>query len=193
MQEENKIGTEEELKTEETVEETSDTESTVSAPEKENEKDKKKKVKKLESELVAAKEALALAEDKYLRTLAEYDNFRKRTAKEREGLYADACSDVVKNLLPVLDSLDRASTMEGDGEQMRQGLQIVRKSFAEAFEKLGVTEMECLGQQFDPNLQNAVLHIEDEAYGESEIVEVLMKGYQKGDKIIRHPMVKVAN
>ena len=192
MQEEIKNGVNEESAAEHTEEVVSENAETTDA-EKGNEKDKKKKVKKLEGELAAAKEALASAEDKYLRVLAEYDNFRKRTAKERDELYTNACNDVIKSLLPVLDSLDRASTMEGDGEQMRQGLQIIRKSFAEAFEKLGVTEMECLGQQFDPNLQNAVLHVDDEAYGESEIIEVLMKGYQKGDKIIRHPMVKVAN
>lgn len=193
MQEEIKNGTNEESAAEEsTVDVATDTTETADA-EKGNEKDKKKKVKKLESELADAKEALASAEDKYLRVLAEYDNFRKRTAKERDELYTNACNDVIKSLLPILDSLDRASTMEGDGDQMRQGLQIIRKSFAEAFEKLGVTEMECLGQQFDPNLQNAVMHVEDDAFGEGEIVEVLMKGYQKGEKIIRHPMVKVAN
>lgn len=192
MQEEKNIGTEE-LETTETVTEATDTETTASAPEKDGEKDKKKKTKKLESELLAAKEALAATEDKYLRILAEYDNFRKRTQKEREGLYADACNDVLKTLLPVLDSLDRAAAMTGDGEQMHQGLEITRKSFIDALTKLGVTEIECLGQQFDPNLHNAVFHVEDEAYGENEIVEVLMKGYARGEKIIRHPMVKVAN
>ena len=192
MQEEKNIGVEE---TEENVaaSDSANTDTTASATEKDGEKDKKKKVKKLESELAAAKEALAASEDKYIRILAEYDNFRKRTQKERDELYAGACSDVLKNLLPVLDSLDRAVAMTGDGEQMHQGLEITRKSFIDALTKLGVTEMECLGQQFDPNLQNAVLHIDDEAYGENEIVEVLMKGYAHGDKIIRHPMVKVAN
>lgn len=192
MQEEKNIGVEE---AEENVaaSDSANTDTTASATEKDGEKDKKKKVKKLESELAAAKEALAASEDKYIRILAEYDNFRKRTQKERDELYAGACSDVLKNLLPVLDSLDRAVAMTGDGEQMHQGLEITRKSFIDALTKLGVTEMECLGQQFDPNLQNAVLHIDDEAYGENEIVEVLMKGYAHGDKIIRHPMVKVAN
>ena len=163
----------------------------------------KKKVKKLESELTEVKKALAekdtaLAElnETHLRLAAEYDNFRKRSAKEREGIYTDACSDVLTQILPVLDTLERAAqySTEADAETpMGKGLALTLKSFSETLTKLGVTEIEALGKTFDPNLHNAVMHVDDEAAGEGEIVEVFMKGYAKGDKVLRYSMVKVAN
>lgn len=152
----------------------------------------KKKIKKLEADL---EEATRLAEEineKYMRMLAEYDNFRKRSAKEREGVYADACTDVLTSILPVLDNLERAEGCK-DAEGLSKGLELTLKSFRETLEKLGVTEIEALGKTFDPNVHNAVFHVDDETFGENEIVEVLMKGYTKGDKVIRYAMVKVAN
>ena len=166
-------------------------------------KNDKKKLKKLEAELAEVKKALsekdagfAELNETYLRLAAEYDNFRKRSAKEREGIYTDACSDVLTQILPILDTLERAagfSTEEDAETPMGKGLALTLKSFSETLSKLGVTEIEALGKPFDPNLHNAVMHVEDENAGEGEIVEVFMKGYAKGDKVLRYSMVKVAN
>ena len=160
-------------------------------------KAEKKKQKKLETELLAREkeleaktEALTACEDKYMRMMAEYDNFRKRSAKEKEAVYADAYSDCIANLLPILDNLERASGSD-NLEAVKKGLELTAKAFGEALEKMGVSEVET--KTFDPNLHNAVMHVEDEAYGESEIIEVYQKGYAKGDRVIRYAMVKVAN
>lgn len=159
----------------------------------------KKKTKKLESQIAELQKQLeeaavaaAAANDKYLRMIAEYDNFRKRSVKERESCYADAHADAVTAMLPILDNLERASSFT-DTVAVAQGVVMILKSFNETFEKLGVKEIESLGKTFDPNFHNAVMHIDDEKYGENEIVEVLQKGYVKGDKVIRYAMVKVAN
>ena len=149
-------------------------------------------IAEMEKKIEAAEAEIADAKDKYLRTLAEYDNFRKRSAKEREGIYADATMDTLATILPILDNLERASQYK-EAETVAKGVEMILKSFNDTFEKLGVKEIESLGKTFDPNLHNAVMHIEDENYGENEIVEVLMKGYIKGDKVIRYAMVKVAN
>ena len=143
-----------------------------------------------EAELAAAAEALAACEDKYMRMMAEYDNFRKRSAKEKEAVWADAYSDCIANLLPILDNLERASGSD-NLEAVRKGLEMTVKAFDDTMKKMGVTEIET--KIFDPNLHNAVMHVEDDAFGESEIVEVFQKGYCKGDKVIRYAMVKVAN
>ena len=157
----------------------------------------KKKMKKLEAEVLelqkqaAAREEEAKAcEDKYLRMMAEYDNFRKRSAKEKEGVYADAYADCIASILPILDNLDRASKSE-NFEAVKKGLEMTVKAFDDALAKMGITEIET--KTFDPNLHNAVMHVDDESLGESEIVEVFQKGYAKGDKVIRYAMVKVAN
>ncbi len=176
--------------TEETVENTA-------ATEEKTEKSEKKKLKKteaaladLQKQLDAKTEACKACEDKYLRMMAEYDNFRKRSAKEKEGVYADAYSDCIANILPILDNLERASRSE-NFEAVKKGLEMTVKAFDDAMSKMGVCEIET--KTFDPNLHNAVMHIEDESLGESEIVEVFQKGYTKGDKVIRYAMVKVAN
>ena len=187
--------------TEETVEET------VSEATEEEVQEKKpaekKKVKKLEAEIEAlAKEKAALEtslaeeNDKYTRLFAEYDNYRKRSAKEREGVYTDAYVDAIKDVLPVLDNMERAlqyrDAQSGD-DNMAKGLEMIMKSFADALTKMGVTEIAALGEPFDPNRHNAIMHVDDEQYGEGEIVEVFMKGYIKGEKVLRYSMVKVAN
>ena len=161
------------------------------------EKSDKKKMKKLEAEIAdlkkiveAKSEALSAGEDKYLRMMAEYDNFRKRSAKELEGRYTEAYGDCVANILPILDNLERASKSE-NFEAVKKGLEMTAKAFEDAMTKMGITEIET--KTFDPNLHNAVMHVEDEAYGEGEIVEVFQKGYVKGDRVIRYAMVKVAN
>jgi len=165
---------------------------------KESKADKKKskkletQVEELQKQLEEAAIAASAANDKYLRMIAEYDNFRKRSVKERELCYADAHADAVTAMLPILDNLERAVSYT-DAEAVAQGVTMILKSFNETFEKLGVKEIESLGKTFDPNFHNAVMHIDDEQYGENEIVEVLQKGYVKGDKVIRYAMVKVAN
>lgn len=156
------------------------------------EKGDKKKIKALEEELEAVKKQAEETNEKYLRMLAEYDNFRKRSAKERETIYGDAYTDALTSVLPVLDNLERAEGCT-DAEGFSKGLELTLKSFRETLEKMGVKEIEAMGKTFDPNLHNAVFHVDDESYGESEIIEVLMKGYIKGDKVIRHSVVKVAN
>lgn len=152
----------------------------------------KKKIKALEEALAEAKQRVDELNEKYMRMLAEYDNFRKRSAKEKEGVYGDACTDVLTAILPVLDNLERAEACK-DAEGLSKGLELTLKSFKETLERLGIQEIEALGKTFDPNVHNAVFHVEDEAFGENEIVEVLMKGYAKGDKVVRYAMVKVAN
>ena len=142
--------------------------------------------------LEKAKAELAETNDKYLRVCAEYDNFRKRSAKERDGLYTDAYSDALKEVLPIIDNLERASQYT-EPEKVTDGLALIFKSASEMLTKLGVETFGEAGEKFDPNLHNAVMHIEDEEKGESEITDVFQKGYKKGDRIIRHAMVKVAN
>ena len=156
-------------------------------------------VKKLRAECAQweekNKELTAQAEemkDKYLRTLAEYDNYRKRTAKEREGIYADAYADCVQNLLPLLDNLERASQFT-EGDQVAQGVKMILGTLPDILGKMNVSAFGAPGDTFDPAIHNAVMHLDDEQYGEGEIVEVFQKGYCKGDKVIRYAMVKVAN
>ena len=131
--------------------------------------------------------------DKYLRLAAEYDNYRKRTTKEKESIYADAKLETVKPFLDVADNLDRAVTQFEEGDPHRQGMELICKQFAAVLEKLGVTEIEALGQPFDPEKHNAVMHIDDESLAENTVAEVFRKGYQMGDRVVRFAMVKVAN
>ena len=143
-------------------------------------------------ELEKAKAELSAMNDKYLRMIAEYDNFRKRSAKERENVYADAYSDVLEAILPVIDNLERA-LMFADGEALTEGVKMTLKQFEDSMTRLGVTAFGARGEEFDPNLHNAVMQVEDSELGESQIADVLQKGYKKGDKVIRYAMVKVAN
>ena len=131
-------------------------------------------------------------QDKYLRVCAEYDNFRKRTQKERDGIFTDAYSDALKEILPIFDNLERAA-LYTEPDKLTEGLELIFKSAKEMLTKLGVEEFGAVGEKFDPNIHNAVMHIEDDSVGEEEIIEVFQKGYKRGDKIIRHAMVKVAN
>ena len=136
---------------------------------------------------------LAAEKDKYLRLLAEYDNFRRRSAKERESLYTDVRGDTLKKFLPVYDSLHRALTQTPEDDASRKGLEMIMQQYESALEQLGVKPIEAVGKTFDANFHNAVMHIEDEAYGESEIVEEFEKGFAIGDKVLRYSVVKVAN
>ena len=179
-------------------------EATTESPEKEaptaeeenkeeNKKEKKnKKVRDLEAKIEKLEAEGAEKDDKYLRLCAEYDNFRRRSQKERESVYSDAYADAINALLPVLDNLGRAVGCE-DSKALADGLALILKSFDEGLGKLGVEEIKALGETFDPERHYAVLHVEDENYGENEVVEVLQKGYTRGDKVIRYAVVKVAN
>lgn len=142
------------------------------------------------------KKELAEQKDQHLRTLAEYDNFRKRTAGEKSAIYSDTAADVVKQFLPVLDNLERAADCTADSaadSAVRAGVELVLKSFRETLEKLGVSEIEALGKSFDPNFHHAVMREDDPEKEEGEITAVFQKGYKIGSKIIRYAMVKVAN
>ena len=135
----------------------------------------------------------AALNDKYLRLCAEYDNFRKRSQKEKDSLYADIKAETLKKFLPVYDNLVRALDQSTEDEAYRRGVEMIMTQFNTTMEKLGVTEIESLGQKFDPAFHNAVMHVEDAEKGENEIVEVFQKGFIMGDKVIRFAMVKVAN
>lgn len=130
--------------------------------------------------------------DRLARTVAEYDNFRKRTAKEKEGIYTDACEDVLKEMLPVLDNLERAISVDGTVDDLKKGVEMTIKQFKNALEKLNVEEISTEGE-FNPHVHNAVMHVDDDQYGNNQVVEVFQKGYKRGEKVLRHSMVKVAN
>ena len=136
---------------------------------------------------------MAVLNDKYLRVCAEYDNFRRRSQKEREALYGDVRCDVITKFLPVYDNLERALKQPTEDEAYRKGVEMIMTQFTGTLEKLGVEPIECLGQTFDPNLHNAVMHVDDEEKGENEIVEEFQKGFKMGDKVVRFSVVKVVN
>ena len=159
------------------------------APEQQTQQDA---LAELQAALAQTQAELAAMNDKYVRLVAEYDNFRKRTAKERSSAYTEAYADAVKDILPIGDVLARATAFT-DPEAVSKGMAMVLKSFDDALKKMGLTEIEAQGQTFDPERHNAVLHVEDENFGENEVVEVLQKGYMYGDRVIRYAMVKVAN
>ena len=148
---------------------------------------------KLRAELEQAKAELAGEKDKYLRILAEYDNFRKRSSRERDNIYADVKADTLLKLLPVYDNLERALQQETADEAFRKGVEMTMNQFLEALKSLGVTPIEAVGKTFDPALHHAVMHLEDPDKGEQEIVQEFQKGFKMGDRVIRFSMVQVAN
>ena len=135
----------------------------------------------------------AALNDRYLRLCAEYDNFRKRSQKEKDALYGDVRANTLREFLPVYDNLVRALAQPTEDEAYKKGVEMIMAQFKATMEKLGVTEMDCLGKTFDPAFHNAVMHVEDAEKGENEIVEVFQQGFMLGDKVIRFAMVKVAN
>ena len=145
------------------------------------------------AEAAPAIDETAAANDRYLRLMAEYDNFRKRSAKERENIYTDVRVDTVSKFLPVYDNLQRAMATATADEAYKKGVEMTFNQLCEVFKKLGVEEIEAVGKTFDPNYHNAVMHVEDEEKGDSEIVEEFQKGFKVGEKVIRFSMVKVAN
>ena len=185
----------EQEKTDTAAEETK-AEKTEAAPEAEATEEKKedkkedKPAEKTEETKPAADAAL---NDKYLRLCAEYDNYRKRSQKEKDALYGEVKASALKSFLPVYDNLVRALNQSTEDEAYKKGVEMIMAEFKKTMEKLGVTEMDCLGKTFDPAYHNAVMHVEDETKGENEIVEVFQQGFMLGDKVIRFAMVKVAN
>ena len=159
----------------------------TAAPDQKPEADQTKAIE--EAVQAATKEQ----EDKYLRLLAEYDNYRKRSQKEKENAWTTAKAETIKEILPVYDNLERALKQETADEAYAKGVQMTMTQLKTVLEKLGVAEIPALGQTFDPNVHNAVMHMEDESLGENTVAEVFQTGFQMGDKIIRHAMVKVAN
>lgn len=147
----------------------------------------------LRKELAEAKAAIAEDKDKYLRLLAEYDNFRKRSSRERDNIYADVKADTIAKLLPVYDNLERALKQETADEAYRKGVEMTMNQFMEVLKGLGVTPIEALGKTFDPKEHNAVMHLEDPEKGEQEIIAEFQKGFRMGERVIRFSMVQVAN
>ena len=147
----------------------------------------------VQPELEALKAELAAKEDQYLRLAAEYDNFRKRSAKEKESAWSDAKGDTAAAFLPVYDNLERALKQPCGDEAYAKGVEMTMNQLKEVFSKLGITEIPALGEPFDPNVHNAVMHVEDESVAENTIVEVFQAGFKNGEKVIRFAMVKVAN
>lgn len=174
---------------------------TTDAADPKEKKEKKSEIKKLKSELEEAKKALederAKAEeinDKYLRLAAEYDNFRKRTQTERKNVYGEAVADTLGGLLPIIDNLQYAAKYSaGDAEKVAEGLNLILGKLPETLERMNIKAFGEQGETFDPNIHNAILHVDDENLGEGEIVEVLQQGYMYGERVLRYAMVKVAN
>lgn len=167
--------TEEKVEKEEVIKEETATEETVA--EEENEFEKKWQD----------------VNEKYMRTLAEYDNYRKRTIKEKESIYPEAKAVVVEKFLPVMDNFQRALDSAEEKDPFYEGVAMVKKQMDEVLTALGVEEIKAVGEEFNPELHNAVMHVDDEEAGENIIVEEFQKGYKIGDRVIRHSMVKVAN
>ena len=145
------------------------------------------------NELEEAQKKAEELNDKLLRTMAEYDNYRKRTQKEKESIYPDAISFAVQTILPVIDNFEFALKSECTDENFKKGMEMIYGQMSESLKSLNVSEINPQNQPFDPEEHNAVMHVEDETVEENTVVEVLRKGYKLGDKVIRFAMVKVAN
>ena len=145
------------------------------------------------AELEELKTALAAEKEKYLRLFAEYDNFRKRSSRERDNIYADVKADTLSKLLPIYDNLERALKQETSDEAYRKGVEMTMNQFTETLKVLGVEAIPALGETFDPTVHNAVMHTEDSEKGAGEIVQEFQKGFRMGERVIRFSMVQVAN
>lgn len=150
-------------------------------------------LEKAKADLEAAQKELAEYKDKYLRLMAEYDNFRKRSVKEKADIYPEATAKAVEAFLPMADNFERALSTETTDEKYKSGVKMIYSQLGEAFKSLGVEVIDRVGETFDPNLENAVSRIEDENLGENVVAQVFQKGYKRGDRVIRHAMVVVAN
>ena len=202
MSEENKQPTAEEAAENQAETTEQETPETAEAPEKEEKaaKGKKKREKtytltreQMEAAELAVKQ-LESVKDQFVRLTAEYDNYRKRTTKEKDNIYQDAKGDTIKAFLAVYDNLERAAAAEGgEDSPHKKGLEMIFHQYQDILKKLDVTEIEAKGQPFDPERMEAVMHIEDENFGENEVTQVFQAGFMLGDKVIRHAIVQVAN
>ncbi|MBR4554429.1 MAG: nucleotide exchange factor GrpE [Ruminococcus sp.] len=177
--------------TKETQEETQDTPADQDVTEEAEQKKEDEAPEQTEEEKLRAE--LEAANDKYLRLMAEYDNFRKRSAKERLELSNSVKGDTVGEILPLFDNFERALAAETEDLAYKQGVEMIFKQFGDMLTKLGVKAMDLVGKEFDPNTAMAVSSIEDDELGENVVAQVLQNGYTLGDKVIRHAMVVVAN
>lgn len=175
-------------------------EQTAGAEEKDTKPPKKKKEKGITftreqvEQMELAVKQLESVKDQFTRLSAEYDNYRKRTTKEKDNIYQDAKADTIKVFLAVYDNLERAAAAEGgEDSPHKKGLEMIFAQFKDLLAKQGVAEIEAKGKTFDPEKHNAVMHIDDEAYGENEVAQVFQAGFTLGDKVIRHAIVQVAN
>ena len=179
-------------------------EQTAQEPAEKTGKGKKKKEKEKEKTYTLTQQQMEAAElaakqlesvkDQFVRLTAEYDNYRKRTAKEKDSLYQDAKADTISAFLAVYDNLERAAASEGgEDSPHKKGLEMIFTQFKDILQKQGVTEIEAQGKPFDPEKMNAVMHIDDENLGENEVAQVFQAGFMLGDKVIRHAIVQVAN
>ena len=185
---------------EEMEQETVETEETSAEETKEDKKAKKKKEKGITftreqvEQMELAVKQLDSVKDQFVRLTAEYDNYRKRTAKEKDTIYQDAKADTVKAFLAVYDNLERAANSAGgEDSPHKKGLEMIFTQYKEILKGLGVEEIEAHGKEFDPELHNAVMHIDDESLGENIVAQVFQAGFKMGDKVIRHSIVQVAN
>lgn len=188
------------LRDEEIVEESNTSEENKEATENEeveeiieehSETDDLSMIRKLKDENKKLSNELDALKDRLLRLTAEYDNYRKRTAKEKEGIYTDACTDVLKEVLPVADNLERALAVDGSVEDIKKGVEMTIKGFLNSLEKLGVEEIDTTNG-FDPNVHQAISVVEDANLNTNDVAQVYQKGYKKGEKVIRYSMVTVA-
>ena len=195
MSEENKQPLDEETPETEAAPEPQPEEPAEKAPKGKKKKEKgftftKEQVEQME----AAVKQLEATKDQFARLAAEYDNYRKRTAKEKETLYQDAKADTIKEFLAVYDNLERAAAAPGgEDDPHKKGLEMIFTQYKELLKKLGVAEIEAQGQPFDPERHEAVMHIDDENFGENQVAQVFQAGFILGDKVIRHAVVQVAN
>ncbi len=148
---------------------------------------------KTEEKLAEAESKLAEADEKYIRLCAEYDNYRKRTSREKLDIFSDSTIKCVAEIIPVIDNFERAIEAECTDESFKNGMQMIYNQLLDTLKKIGVTEMDALGAEFNPNIHNAIKQTEDENFGENTVCEVFQKGYMLNEKVIRHAVVAVAN
>lgn len=148
---------------------------------------------KLENEATKAEEEYNELNDRYKRLLAEFENFKKRSQKEKTNIYGMITADVVATMLPIMDNLEKAAEAKTEDTAYQDGVKLVARQFQDALKKLGLEEIEALGQRFDPEFMEAVSHVDDSTKGEQEVVQEYRKGYKLGNKVVRHSMVIVAN
>lgn len=183
----------EEKKTAQSTEDTLETKAAEETEQTQAEQTPEDAQKQEASEFEKAQQALAQEHDSYLRLAAEYDNFRKRSQREKDNLYTEIKAETVEKFLPVYDNLERALKQETADEAFKKGVEMTMTQLTGVFEKLGVTAFGEAGEAFDPTVHNAVMHCEDESIAENTIVEVFQKGFRVGEKIVRFAMVRVAN